>query len=235
MFALASFWFLKCCARAVETLMQALKQDSNTWAGLQQHVMEQQYKSRCALTGTDAFTRQLIPQWRFDYIQKRVQLATLIPICQPLYDLSKDLAAVADQLAHLAPVLQLLHTAAAGGSGLGPAAAQSTAGREQPQQEQQHEEVPMTNSEVEAMHAAHASAAAAAVAQLASEQQQAVNWLGVFTQWRMVDVVRYLAYAGSRRQSMLQEGWVLVTPDAAELLRTLRSRKPKTAAVAAAL
>jgi hypothetical protein len=34
---------------------------------------------------------------------------------------------------------------------------------------------------------------------------------------------------------MLQEGWVFVTPDAAELLRTLRSRKPKTAAVAAAL
>jgi hypothetical protein len=232
-------------SRAVETLMQALKQDGDTWedsngpaTALAHHVMEEQYKSRCALTGADAFT--LIPQWRFDYIQKQVQLATLIPICHPLYDLSKDLAAVADQLAHLAPVLQLPHPAAAGGSVLGPAAAQSTAGREQPQQEQQHKEVPMTNSEVEALHAAHAAVAASAVAELAAEQQQAVKWLGVFTQWRMVDVVRYLAYAGSRRQLMQQDGWVFVPPDALELLhaayaRKLRSQKPKSAAAAAAL
>lgn len=185
---------------------------------------------------------RVVPQWQFDYITKQVQLAQLIPVCEPLYQLTQRLTVVADQLAQLSPSLQLptqAEFAAAEhtnpGTNPSPSSSTSTtAGQQQQQQEQQQQQLQHEQESLQedlslhgqaaALHAAHADAAAAALADLAAEQQDALRWLGIYLRWPQVDCVKYVAYAGWRRQQLLlQDGWQLVQPNA-----TLQALVPET-------
>lgn len=207
------------------------------WARVQQQVLEQ-YGHRCAVSsmplpheqqGKGQPPLRVIPQWRFDYNNKQVQLAELIPICEPLYQLQQQLAAAADQLAKLAPTLQL---PVAADSVQSAAAQLEAAGGDNAAPDQQASAVSAADPAA-AMHEAYAEAAASAVAALPAEQQQAVKWLGILTPWLQVDCVRYIAYAGWRRQQLLlQEGWQLVSPSAQQVAGVLPPLSSSAAAAA---
>lgn len=202
-------------------LLQVLGQQQ--WAAAQQQVLEK-YQSRCAISGAPASELpqplRVVPQWQFDYIKQQLRLARLISVCEPLYLLTQRLAGVADHLASLSPTLQLPEKEAGEGvaaamptlRGNGNSSSGSSAGASSGQQVVEAAE----------LHAQHADAAAAAVAGLTAEQQDALKWLAVFLRWSEVDCVRYVAYAGWRRQQLLEQGgWQLVTPDTARLAAIL--------------
>jgi hypothetical protein len=185
--------------------------EQQQWAAAQQQVLDK-YHSRCAISGAPASQLpqplRVVPQWQFDYIKQQVLLGRLIPVCEPLYQLTQRLAGVADQLAALSPSLQLPAEAAGGD-------AAAAAGAVLPASEQ-------IGGQPSGVHAQHAEAAAAAVAGLTAEQQEAFKWLALFLRWPEVDCVRYVAYAGWRRQQLLEQGgWQFVAADAARLAAIL--------------
>lgn len=203
-------------------LLQVLGQQQ--WAAAQQQVLEK-YHRRCAISSAPASELpqplRVVPQWQFDYIKQQVLLARLMPVCEPLHQLTQRLAGVAHQLASLSPSLQLpaqatKRVAAAvptpGGNNGDSSSSGSSAGASSGLQGVESAE----------LHVQHADAAAAAAAGLTAEQQDALKWLAVFLRWPEVDCVRYVAYAGWRRQQLLEQGgWQLVTPDAARLAAIL--------------
>lgn len=192
------------------------------WAAAQQQVLEK-YHRRCAISSAPASELpqplRVVPQWQFDYIKQQVLLARLMPVCEPLYQLTQRLAGVADQLASLSPSLQLPAQAVEGVAAAAPtpgsngnSSSGSSAGASSGLQ----------GFEAAELHVQHADAAAAAVAGLTAQQQDALKWLAVFLRWPEVDCVRYVAYAGWRRQQLLEQGgWQLVKPDAAQLAAIL--------------
>jgi hypothetical protein len=60
------------------------------WLQLQQRALER-YQQRCAVTSVPAseMALQVVPQWRFDHHKKQVQLAELVPLCEPLLQLQQ--------------------------------------------------------------------------------------------------------------------------------------------------
>jgi len=220
-------------------LLQAL--GAQQWAEVQQQACEQ-YGNRCAISSIPSDQLQqplhVIPQWRFDYLGNQVELAGIIPICEPINSLIGQLTSAADQLAALAPDLQL-QTDALGSSSA--AAAHAAGALDQPSNQVSTAEQGTTqtagplqpgeaaagssSTSAQAVAMAHAKAAAAAVAGLPVEQQEAVRWLGTLTPWPEVDCVKYVAYAGWRRQQLLvQEGWQLLKPDAQQVTGLLPSK-----------
>lgn len=224
----------------VLSLLQAL--GAQQWAEVQQQACEQ-YGNRCAISSIPSDQLQqplhVIPQWRFDYLGKQVELAGIIPVCEPINSLIGQLAAAADQLAALAPDLQLQTDAPASSSA---APAHAAGALDQPSNQARtaardttQTAGPLQSGEAaagsigtstQAVATAHAeAAAAAAVAGLPVEQQEAVRWLGTLTPWPEVDCVKYVAYAGWRRQQLLvQEGWHLLKPDAQQVAGLLPSK-----------
>jgi hypothetical protein len=212
------------------------------WSPVQQKVLDQ-YHNRCAISTAPAKELsqplRIVPQWEFDYHKQQVQLAAVIPICEPMYQVTQLLAAAADQLAQLSPSLQLPH-GISDGVGAGAATLSSSwrssssssssdgqcgtaaapTGQQQLEQDGQHEDAAL-HEQAAAVHAAHADAVAAAVTSLPAEQQEALKWLAIYQRWHQVDCVRFVAYAGWRRQQLLQEDWQLVRPDAARLAEIL--------------
>lgn len=178
------------------------------WTQLQQAVKEQ-YGQRCAISSMPGSELQqplrVTPQWRFDFDTKQVQLAHVIPVCEPLFQLKQQLAAAAEQLAGLAPRLQL----AVGSSPSPPAGGASSSSGDD-------------GSRSTAASRAE-EAAAAAVAALPAEQQEAVKWLGILTPWQQLDCVAYVAHAGWLRERMLQDNWQFVAPDSEALAALARS------------
>ncbi|KAF6264886.1 hypothetical protein COO60DRAFT_1181779 [Scenedesmus sp. NREL 46B-D3] len=80
------------------------------WQQLQQQALSR-YQQRCAVTSVPAseVPLQVVPQWRFDHLKQQVQLAELIPLCQPLLQLQQLEAAAstnAEQRAAAVSVLQ---------------------------------------------------------------------------------------------------------------------------------
>jgi hypothetical protein len=214
------------------------------WSVVQQKVLDH-YHNRCAVSTAPAKelsqSLRTVPQWQFDYHKQQVQLAAVIPICEPMHQLTQLLAVAAGELAHLSPSLQLPHADVIKGAGASAATltsswrnssrssnssdgqsrtAAATTGQQQQGADGQREDAAL-HGQAAAVHAAHAEAAAAAVAGLPAERQEAFKWLAIYQRWHQVDCVRYVAYAGWRQQQLLQENWQLVKPDASRLAEVL--------------
>jgi hypothetical protein len=83
--------------------------------------------------------------------------------------------------------------------------------------EERHAAAQQHKDRVAALHTSHAQLAADAVAALPVEQQEAIKWMSILTPWPQVDCVKYVAYAGYRRQWVMQDGWRFVQPDMEQL------------------
>lgn len=198
------------------------------WALLQQAVLEQ-YGNRCAVSSMPAAELQeplhVWPQWRFDTYTKQVQLAGLIPLCQPVCSIVQHLSSAADKLAHMSAVLQLRTVIKEEDTDLGPlqeavravqAAEEAVrSSTDADSQQALHEELQNRVSAFAAVQTdLQAQQALQAVAALPPEQQEALRWFGILTSWQPLDCVRHVAQAGLRRQQLVQDEWQLVVPAA---------------------
>lgn len=198
---------------------------------MQQQVL-QQHNHRCAVTGMQQQQQQQLPlrvvsqwHWKDDTKtgSKEVHLAHLIPVCETVYALTQQLAAAADRLARLSSSLQLSSsTPAIDSSSSSSTAAVNGLELSALTAEQRYAAAQQHRDRVAALHASHAQIAADAVAALPVEQQEAIKWMGILTPWPQVDCVKYVAYAGCRRQQALQDGWKLVHPDTKQVAGILQ-------------
>jgi hypothetical protein len=202
---------------------------------VQQQVL-QQHSHRCAVTGMPQQQQQqplrVVPQWHWKEDKKQgskeVHLAQLIPVCETVYALRQQLAAAADRLARFSPSLQL--PSCISGVDSSSSSSSSTAAVNGPElsgttAEQPHAAAQQHRDKVAALHASHVQIAADAVAALPVEQQEAIKWMGILTPWPQVDCIKYVAYAGYRRQQALQDGWQLVRPDIEQLAGILQGTR----------